>query len=64
MHLNKLGIRVSKLTQHSLQQMCAYQKLCFFFLSNAFINPCVDELLVSIFHSFEAGIADAISSFK
>ena len=28
------------------------------------INPCTAELFVSIFHSFEAGIADAISSFK
>ena len=29
-----------------------------------FINPCVAELLFSIFHSFKAGIANAISSFK
>ena len=28
------------------------------------INPCSAELFVSIFHSFEAGIANAISSFK
>ena len=28
------------------------------------INPCAAELFVSIFHSFEAGIANAISSFK
>ena len=28
------------------------------------VNPCAAELFVSIFHSFEAGIADAISSFK
>ena len=28
------------------------------------INPFAAELFVSIFHSFEAGIANAISSFK
>ena len=28
------------------------------------VIPCAAELFVSIFHSFEAGIADAISSFK
>ena len=27
-------------------------------------NPCTAELFVNIFHSFEAGIANAISSFK
>ena len=27
-------------------------------------NPCLAELFPSIFHSFEAGIAHAISSFK
>ena len=27
-------------------------------------NHCADELFASIFHSFEAGIAHAISSFK
>ena len=27
-------------------------------------NPCTAEVFVSIFLSFEAGIADAISSFK
>ena len=28
------------------------------------INPCTAELFVGIFHSFEAGIANSISSFK
>ena len=28
------------------------------------INPCAAEVFVSIFHSFEAGIANTISSFK
>ena len=28
------------------------------------VNPCPAELFVSIFHSFEAGITNAISSFK
>ena len=28
------------------------------------VNPCAAEMLISICHSFEAGIADAISSFK
>ena len=28
------------------------------------INPCSAEWFVSIFHSFEAGIANAIPSFK
>ena len=28
------------------------------------VNPSAPEVLVSIFHSFEAGIANAISSFK
>ena len=28
------------------------------------VNPCHAELLTSIFHSFEAENADAISSFK
>ena len=28
------------------------------------VNPCTAELFVSISHSFEAGIADAISRFK
>ena len=28
------------------------------------INPCAAGLFVSIFHSFEAGIADRISRFK
>ena len=28
------------------------------------INPSAAELFASIFHLFEAGIADAISSFK
>ena len=28
------------------------------------INPCAVELFVSNFHSFEAGIANANSSFK
>ena len=27
-------------------------------------NPCADELFVSIFHSFEAAIANATSSLK
>ena len=27
-------------------------------------NPCAAELFRSIYHTFEAGIADAISSFK
>ena len=27
-------------------------------------NPCAAELFATIFHSFEAGIADTISSFK
>ena len=29
-----------------------------------YVNPCPAELFISIFHSFEAGIAYAISSFK
>ena len=29
-----------------------------------YFNPCAAELFVSIFHSFAAGIANAISSFK
>ena len=29
-----------------------------------FVNPCTAELFVTIFHLFEAGIANAISSFK
>ena len=29
-----------------------------------YVNPCAAYLFVRIFHSFEAGIADAISSFK
>ena len=29
-----------------------------------FINPCAAVMFVSIFHSFKAGIASAISSFK
>ena len=28
------------------------------------LNPCAGELFASIFHSFEAGIANAISSLK
>ena len=28
------------------------------------LNPCADEWFVFIFHSFKAGIANAISSFK
>ena len=28
------------------------------------INPCAATLFLSIFHSFEAGIADAIPIFK
>ena len=32
--------------------------------SNIPANPCADVVLTSIFHSFEAGIANAISSFK
>ena len=31
---------------------------------DGFLSPCPAELFVSIFHSFEAGIANAISSFK
>ena len=34
------------------------------FFSIFSIEPCTAELFVSIFHSFEAGIANAISSFK
>ena len=33
-------------------------------IDEAEIIPCPAELFVSIFHSFEAGIANAISSFK
>ena len=33
-------------------------------MSSENISPCSAELLFSIFHSFEAGIANAISSFK
>ena len=32
--------------------------------TDLYISPCTAELFVGIFHSFEAGIADAISSFK
>ena len=28
------------------------------------LNPCIVESFVSIFYSFKAGIANAISSFK
>ena len=28
------------------------------------VNPCSAELFVRIFHSFETGISNAISSFK
>ena len=28
-----------------------------------YISPCADELFVSSFHSFEAGIANAIGDF-
>ena len=28
------------------------------------VNPCAAELFISIFYSFKAGIANAISSFK
>ena len=32
--------------------------------THQYVNSCTAELFVSIFHSFEAGIANAISSFK
>ena len=32
--------------------------------SRAPLNPCAAEIKISIFHSFEAGNAYAISSFK
>ena len=33
-------------------------------MKTIFFNPYAAELLRTIFHSFEAGIANAISSFK
>ena len=40
-------------------------KICFFDSDfSCTINLCTAELFVQMFHSFEAGIANAISSFK
>ena len=33
-------------------------------LLSLLVNPCATELFVSFFHSLEAGIANAISSFQ
>ena len=38
--------------------------MIFTLFSKLVFNPCAAELFVIIFHSFEAGIANAISSFK
>ena len=50
-----------------LFKLSIYSKIWFIFISrNIYITPFTAELFAStcIFHSFEAGIANAISSFK
>ena len=57
-HDGNIGTKADKrkLIEFTLRQI----SLLYFVL----FNPSVAEWFVSTFHSFEAGIADAISSFK
>ena len=44
--------------------MCGYVYLAWTQAGQVHINPSPADLFCSIFHSFKAGIANAISSFK
>ena len=50
------------LATHSVSKRCITINPCTADLIT--INPCTADLFASIFHSFEAGIAFAISSFE